>query len=169
LKVWAGMCAAPNGFPTGLGFTHFCPNEPAVAGEMNANIQKIVDLVTQKVGTLGSANVTVAGTLSTNTITPASGSVVSLPNQVVVGGGLDIGAYKKACSSSPCFCNAVGENVINWSTSCANSGHGIYSSGPVVNGTTGANGYDVKCYNVGTGQVVSSLIVGIVCAKLTVN
>ncbi len=53
----AGNCAQTLPAP----LTTFCGNDPALAGEVNGNFQQLVTWVQQKVGTVGSANVTITG------------------------------------------------------------------------------------------------------------
>lgn len=53
-EALSASCAAP-GFFTNLGLNYFCPNDPAIASQVNANTQQLVTLVQQKVGTLGPA------------------------------------------------------------------------------------------------------------------
>lgn len=49
----AGTCATPSGFPVSLGLVPFCANEAALASEANTNTTTLVNLMQQKVGTLG--------------------------------------------------------------------------------------------------------------------
>lgn len=46
-----------------------CANTPALASDMNGNLQQLVTWVQQKVGTVGSANITTSGSLSAGSIT----------------------------------------------------------------------------------------------------
>jgi len=52
-------CAAPSIWAPAL--TAFCPDNPALAADVNQNFSALVNYVQQKVGTLGSAAVTVTG------------------------------------------------------------------------------------------------------------
>jgi len=49
----------------------FCPDAPALASQVNANLQALVTFLQQKVGTVGNANITTAGTLSSGQATVA--------------------------------------------------------------------------------------------------
>lgn len=53
-----------------------CADTPAVASEVNGNFQQLVSWVQQKVGTVGNANISTAGTLSTGAIS-SSGAVTA--------------------------------------------------------------------------------------------
>jgi len=74
-------CPPPAGWPTGL--THFCADTPAVAQDINGNLQQVVAWLVQKVGTQGSAAVTISGD------TTISGSESTASNSALeVTGGL---------------------------------------------------------------------------------
>jgi hypothetical protein len=97
-----GMCT--QSLPAPL--VTLCPNAPALAGDVNGNFQQLVTWLTQKVGTQGSANVTVTGTTSLQGTTATSLTVSG--NQIVNGtsslnGATTVGGALKA--------NAVGGNV----------------------------------------------------------
>ena len=49
-EALAATCAAPASF-SGLGLNYFCPNDPAVASEFNANTAVLVNMMQQKLGT----------------------------------------------------------------------------------------------------------------------
>ena len=86
-EALAATCAAPASFSS-LGLNYFCPNDPALASEVNANTAQLVGLIQQKVGagfglpdagpgtsgiTTSSATVTGASTLTGGaTIGPSS-------------------------------------------------------------------------------------------------
>lgn len=63
--------------------TTFCADSPATASSVNANFQQLATWMSQKVGTLGNANVTVTGTITATTVT-ATTSIVT-PNANVNG------------------------------------------------------------------------------------
>ncbi len=48
-EALAATCAAPASFSS-LGLNYFCPNDPALASEFNANTAQLVGLIQQKVG-----------------------------------------------------------------------------------------------------------------------
>jgi hypothetical protein len=55
-EALAATCAAPANF-TSLGLRYFCPNDPALASEVNANTSQLVSLMQQKLGgTWGAAD-----------------------------------------------------------------------------------------------------------------
>ncbi len=88
-EALAATCAAPTSFSS-LGLNYFCPNDPALASEFNANTAQLVGLIQQKVGagfglpdagpgtsgiTTSSANVAGASTLTGGATIGPSGSI----------------------------------------------------------------------------------------------
>ncbi len=88
-EALAASCAAPSSFSS-LGLNYFCPNDPALASEFNANTAQLVGLIQQKVGagwgapdagagtsgiTTSSANVAGASTLTGGATIGSAGSV----------------------------------------------------------------------------------------------
>lgn len=175
--AWAGTCAAPGTFPATLGLTWFCPDEPAVASELNGNTERLVALISQKVGALPSGDVstgavtatsaTLTGSLTANTHTPRTGGVITNSGALTVTGQLDVGAYQKTCAAGSCFCNAVGERALSWSTTCANVGHSIYAALFSLDAQQ-RSGFTLSCYHT-NGSVYAATSVSILCARLTVN
>lgn len=180
--VWAGTCAAPGTFPAGLGLTVFCPDEPALAAEMNGNTERLVGLITQKVGALPSgdlttgavtaASATLTGALTANTVfanthAPRIGSVITNSGGLTVTGQLDVGAYQKTCTAGSCFCNTAGERALSWSTTCQNVGHAIYSA-LFSTDAQQRSGFTLSCFHT-NGSVYPATSVSILCARLTVN
>ena len=180
--AWAGTCAAPGTFPAALGLTWFCPDEPAYASEQNGNTERLVALISQKVGALPSGDVstgavtatsaTLAGSLTANTVsanthTPRTGGVVTNSGSLTVTGQLDVGAYQKTCAAGSCYCNAVGERALSWSTTCQNIGHAIYAAVFSVDAQQ-RSGFTLSCYHT-NGSVYAASSVSILCARLTVN
>ena len=175
--AWAGSCATPGSFPAALGLTYFCPDDPAVASEMNGNTERLVTLITQKVGALPSGDVSTgtltANTVSANTHTPRTGSVITNNGALTVTGQLDVGAYQKTCPpggalAGTCFCNSVGERALSWSTTCSGIGHAVYSALFTADAQQ-RSGFTLNCYNVGNGNVLPPTSMTILCARLTVN
>lgn len=180
--AWAGSCATPGSFPSTLGLTYFCSDEPAYATDVNGNTERLVSLITQKVGALPSgdlstgavtaASATLSGGLTANVVsanshTPRTGGTITNNGGLTVTGPLDVGAYQKTCSAGSCFCNAVGERALTWSTTCQNVGHSIYAAVFSVDAQQ-RSGFSLSCYHT-NGNVYAATSVSIVCARLTVN
>lgn len=73
----------------------FCAGDPALVADVNGNTQKLVDFIQQKVGTVGNANISTAGTLNTGAATVASltsSGTSALVGNVTVGGNMNFGA-----------------------------------------------------------------------------
>jgi len=89
----------------------FCPDSPATASSVNGNLQQLVTWMQQKVGTVGSANVTITGTLTAGTVTATSlttTSSITAPNAFINGpivrgtvmpGTNDHGLYSEAAGN----------------------------------------------------------------------
>ena len=71
----SGTCSSPSAFLTALGLSWFCPDEPALAAEVNGNFEKLGAIVQQKLGTLGPVASSNAN-ISTGVVT-ASGATVN--------------------------------------------------------------------------------------------
>lgn len=69
--AWAQSCTQtlPNGLVT------FCPDAPARADQVNQNFLREVQLLEQKVGTAGSANVAMTGTVTVNNTLTTTGAL----------------------------------------------------------------------------------------------
>lgn len=76
----------------------FCPDAPAIAAEVNANNQALVNFIQQKVGTVGNANISTAGTLNTGAATVSSLSstgAASVSGNLTVGGNAFFGSQTR--------------------------------------------------------------------------
>jgi hypothetical protein len=65
IPMWAGRALAgtcSNILPASM--VTLCADEPALAGELNGNFAQVLSFISQKVGPVGSADVTVTGTLT---------------------------------------------------------------------------------------------------------
>lgn len=72
----SGTCARPMSFLANwTGLHHFCPDEPALAGEVNANFATVVQWIEQKVGPVGTSTLTLSGT-PVSSATIADGTIV---------------------------------------------------------------------------------------------
>lgn len=72
----SGTCARPMSFLANwTGLHHFCPDEPALAVEMNDNFVTVVRWIEQKVGPVGTSTLTLSGT-PVNSATIADGTIV---------------------------------------------------------------------------------------------
>lgn len=84
-EALAASCMAPSSFSS-LGLNYFCPNDPAIAADVNANTLQLVKLMEQKVGSgWGPADAgagTTAVTASSVTVNGAS----TLTGNVSIGG-----------------------------------------------------------------------------------
>ena len=77
-EALAATCAAPTSFSS-LGLNYFCPNDPALASEFNANTAQLVGLIQQKVGAGWGAADAGAGTsgITTSSATVAGASTLT--------------------------------------------------------------------------------------------
>ncbi len=133
-RAWAQSCTSSLPAP----LVSLCADQPALAADLNANTLQLVTWLQQKVGTVGNANVAVAGTLNvagalnansalnvTGTLTAAgaanasSGSIGTLSSTNVtatnlnVTGALDVGLEMVRCTSTlECLCPA-GKTVLS--------------------------------------------------------
>lgn len=85
--AWAQSC--PQTLPSPM--VTFCPDAPALASQVNGNLSQLVTWVQQKVGTVGTANVTTTGTVTSNG--PVSvNNTLNVSGNSTLGGSLSFGA-----------------------------------------------------------------------------
>lgn len=78
-EALAATCAAPTTFSS-LGLNYFCPNDPAVAAEFNANTLQLVNMMQQKLGAgWGAADAGISSTGITTTAATVTGDVTIAP------------------------------------------------------------------------------------------
>lgn len=88
-EALAATCAAPASF-TSLGLNYFCPNDPAIAAEVNNNTAQLVNLMQQKLGTgWGAADAGVA-TAGITTSSAVVNGASTLTGNVTVGGASNV-------------------------------------------------------------------------------
>ena len=188
--AWAAGCAST--LPSPL--VTFCPNDPALASQVNGNFQALVDGLQQKVGTFGTQTITAPGpvtvqttltttaltasasanltgaTLNGSTIVPGVMTVSGIENvsgTLNVTGTLDVSPTTVTCTNGqPCYC-PVGLFPLTWTGTCANAGHAVYSVLPVTN-ASGARGYEVKCLLLSNNQTYNMLNLSVLCTRLRV-
>lgn len=80
------MCTAPTPWATGL--VAFCADAPAQAAQVNANFSALVGFIQQKVGAVGSANLTVTGTTALQGGLTVTGGTTSITGATNVTGAL---------------------------------------------------------------------------------
>ncbi|MCA3013609.1 MAG: hypothetical protein INH41_14605 [Myxococcaceae bacterium] len=70
----------------------FCPDTPAIASEVNANNQALVDFIQQKVGAVGSSNLSTTGTLNAGAATVSSldAGSATLAGNLTVNGAVSV-------------------------------------------------------------------------------
>jgi len=115
----------------------FCPDSPATASSVNGNLQQLVTWMQQKVGTVGSANVTVTGTLTgaaiTGTTLNASTSITA--PRAFVNGPIVRGTNSPATNDLGLYSQDA--NYMRFVT--ANGPFFFFTDGSAGNNYTGAN------------------------------
>lgn len=103
-EALAASCAAPAAF-SNLGLNYFCPNDPALASEFNANTAQLVGLIQQKLGAgWGAADAGASTTgITTTSATVSGGSTLT--------GGATVGP-----SASVSFGNQTRQMLNLWGT-----------------------------------------------------
>ncbi|MDP1916340.1 MAG: hypothetical protein Q8L14_08845 [Myxococcales bacterium] len=147
--AWAANGNCPNGLP-------FCFSEdsPAVAVQVNHNFSQLKEWLEQKVGTVGTANVTTTGSLSSASLT-ATGAVSSA--------SVTTGSLSSSGTATVSGLLTSGPHTVNGDLGVTANGWG---SGPTrvgpFNRTTCVPESGVRCPN---GQYVCGLITGHTCGQ----
>lgn len=106
-------CAAPMVWAPGL--IAFCADTPAVASDVNQNFSALVNHVQQKVGTLGSAALTVAGAASLQGGLTVAGATTVNGTQTV-NGPQTVNGTLQARSLRTSITNVVPMTPVTWSS-----------------------------------------------------
>jgi hypothetical protein len=114
----------------------FCANSPARAADLNSNTQQLVNWLTQKVGTQGSPNVAVTGTMSV-------GGTSALQSTTVTGTMTVNGATTLQSTTATTLTVSGNELVQNALT--VNGAGGNVAHACVSRGTTSPTSYQANC------------------------
>lgn len=133
----------------------FCPDSPALASNVNGNFQQVVNWVQEKVGTVGTPNVTMTGSLTAPNITAST--VVTAP-RANVNGPIYRGSVAPATGDLGLY-SQVGGNYMRFVTTAGP--FFWFSDGAPANGYSGATslmGLDTSGNLTLSGQLAAGSI-----------
>lgn len=102
--------------------TVFCPDQPAVARELNTNFKQLTDWAIQKTGALGTPNITTTGAIAAGGA--LSGATLSTTGTVSAGGAIsgaslaltsDLTA-RQVTASGRLVANNIAPSLADWNT-----------------------------------------------------
>lgn len=139
-RAFAGTCASTLPAP----LVTLCPNEPALASEMNGNFAQIVTWVQQKVGTVGTAAITASSLTTTGTVSAGGVTATGLTvngNTTVNGSTTLNGAANVTGNLS-----VGGTSLGTWSTGLSNDTEYTAATDGFVSAYFYANSNGARCF-----------------------